>query len=181
MFSETCTIEDVKNKLVNDYTFYSFASDDDYDEFIESISEDVEILYFYPKIGKTGYEIIEAKDMVGLTDTETYLYWAEVYAICYEFLKFKEVVAGQLQTASQESIKVEGYSYSSGTSGSTGSSGNFSKRGYYNNFLKYFKLAGYDFAGLERTCTIFGTSDENTLDSSLSGTTKNILIRTVTP
>jgi hypothetical protein len=158
MFSATNTVEDVKSKLVNGYTFYSFASDNDYDEFIENIAEDVGILYFYPRIGSTEYARIVAKDKVGLDDYETYLYWAEVYAICYEFLRFKEYTAGQLQTSTQETIKVEGYSYSSGgVSGA--SSGNRSKKGYYNLFLKYFKLAGYDYSGLERTCTIFGTSD----------------------
>ena len=159
MLSETYTLEDVKAKLNNDFAFFDYANDDEFEEALISVSEDVKLLYLYPYISLTTYATIEAKDKLGYTLFDTYVYWAEVYSICYEFLRFKERTVGQLETASSsESLKVEGYSYqTSGGSGST-SQADFAKQEFWTMMLKYFKLAGYDMYGLERTCTIFGTS-----------------------
>jgi hypothetical protein len=166
MLSATWSIIDVKDRLVNTYDFYSYASDDDFETELETIAEDVVLQYFYPKIGQDAYEDIQIKDKIDLDETETYLYWAEVYTICNEFLKFKEVVSGQLQTSSQETLKVEGYSYSTGGS-SNSSPSQFSRRWYRDHMRSYWKLAGYDIMALERTCTIFGTSDSSTIDRTI--------------
>lgn len=158
MLSETYTIIDIKDKLQNIYSFYGYDSDEEFDSVLESVSEDVMRLYLYPKIGNTEYARIQALDKVDLTATEEYLYWGEVYAVCYEFLKSRTNTSGQLQSSANESLTVEGYSYK--TSQSSGSSPNDeSLRGFYDKMFSYFKLAGFNMMSLERTCTIFGDSE----------------------
>lgn len=159
MLSETYTLEDIKAKLVNDFAFFEYSNDDEFEDALIGVSEDVKLLYMYPYIGIEDYADIEEKDKVGLTLYETYLYWAEIYCICYEFLKSKERTEGQLETSSNaESLKVEGYSYSTGGGSNSFSKADFAKREFLDLMNKYFKLAGFDMWGLERTCTIFGTS-----------------------
>lgn len=150
MLSESHTINDVKIKLPS-YTFFSYDNVYDFEDRIISISEDVMRLYFYPRLGTAEYNRIAAKDKVSLTTSETNLYWAEVYAICYEFIEYKNVGSS---SSAQESLTVEGYSFktSSTTSGITLE--NFKKKMY-----DYFRLVGFDLFSLERTCTIFGGND----------------------
>jgi hypothetical protein len=164
MFSVNNTVVDVKERLENAYTYYSFATDEDFEAVLENISEDVMRIYFYPRIGITEYNRIAAKDKIDLTASEEYLYWAEIYGVCYEFLKFRGTVSGQLQTSGvNESLTVEGYSYKTGTN--TGSSLNdASLSGYRDKMFQFFKLAGFNLMALQRTCHIFGDSyDEEEL------------------
>jgi hypothetical protein len=158
MLSETRTLLDVKEKLQNIYSFYGYSSDEEFEGILESVSEDVMRIYFYPRLGVTYYETVQAKDAVDLELLEDYLYWAEVYSICYEFLKLKRTVSGQLQTSGNEKLQVEGYSYQTASSSGT-SPNDTTLNDYYDKMLTYFKLAGWDLMGLERTCTIFGTSN----------------------
>jgi len=161
MLSSSHTINDVRAKLSNPYTFYNFASDDEFNSVIESTCDDVYRLYFLPKYGASGYSIIQAKNKVGLNTTETYLYWAEVFMTCHMFLKDRTAVDGQLQNSNDETLTVEGYTHKIGSGGSGGASqGDYSLRSYWAKAYKYFKLGGIDIAQIERTCTIFGSSEE---------------------
>lgn len=157
MLSVSETISDVKYKLENIYSFYGYASDDELTIALESLSDDVMRLYFYPRIGKTEYDRIAALDHTDLTDYEENLYWAEVYTICYEFLKWRNAVIGQLQTGSDESLTVEGYSYRTSASSSS-SLNDKSYKFYQGKMFSFWSLAGYNINALERTCTIFGSS-----------------------
>lgn len=167
MLSETHTIADVRAKLSNDYAYYGFESGADFDAQIESICDDVYRLIFLPNIGETEYTRIQAKDRTSLTTIETYLYWAEVFMTCHEFLSARTAINGQLQNSSDETLTVEGYTHKIGSGGSGGASqGDYSNASYYGKAYSYFKLGGIDLAKIERTCTIFGEgeSDDTVLD-----------------
>lgn len=162
MLSETYTIEDIRAALRKTYDFYDYDSDDEFEADLVLTVEDVMRRYFYPKIGKTRYDEIAEKDKVDIdydTDpSELYLYWAEVYTVCYEFNKFKTRTDNQQQTSSDESLKVEGYSYTAKSSSSS-SQGDRATTDFWNMATDYWKNAGFDLNGLQRTCTIFGDSD----------------------
>ena len=159
MLSETNTIPDVKERLENIYSYYGFANDDDFENSLEVVANDVKILLFWPKLGPAEYTRIQNKDKVDLLQTEEYLYWAEVYAICYDFLKFRIRVNGQLQNSADEYLSVEGYAYSTRSSTSV-SPNDLALNSYKDKVLQFFKLAGYDIMALERTCTIFGVQPD---------------------
>jgi hypothetical protein len=156
VLSSTDTIAKVKEKLINDYLYFSFASDALFVTALTSISDDIVRTYFYPRIGQTEYNRIKAKNHVGLLEKEEALFWAEVYTICYEFLKWRVAKSGQLQTAGgSESLKVEGYTYSTGVSEGI-SENDKSLKFYYGQMFRYWMIAGFNLNALERTCTIFG-------------------------
>lgn len=156
MLSASDTITKVKEKLENDYTYFSYASDALFVAGLTSVSDDITRLYFYPRIGQTEYERIQAKDHTDLLENEENLFWAEVYTICYEFMKWRVAKVGQLQTAGgSESLQVEGYTYSVGASGGS-SLNDVSLKFYRSQMFQYWKLAGFNLASLERTCNIFG-------------------------
>ncbi|MCP4648807.1 MAG: hypothetical protein GY853_01825 [PVC group bacterium] len=166
MLSETYTIEDVKNRLRKPYSFYDFNSDDEFESTLITVSEDVKFLQMYPLVGTTGYGTIEDKDRVSLTAYEVYVYWAEIYYICYEFLKLDERTTGQRQTSSgSESLKVEGYQYQVNNSYGSKSQEDVSRGYFLEKARGYMKLAGFDMYSLERTCSIFGTTSASN-DSS---------------
>jgi hypothetical protein len=162
MLSSTYTIEDIKSRLKKTYDFYGYESEGDFEDDLETVVEDVMLLYFYPRIGKDRYDEIAAKDKTGIdydTDPEElYLYWAEVWTVCYEFNKFITRTDNQQQTSSKENLKVEGYSYES-DSGDSSSLGELATSDFWKKALKYWKRAGFNLGGLQRTCTIFGDDD----------------------
>lgn len=145
-------------KLEQTYDYYGFASDTLFVTSLTSVADDILRMMFVPKIGQTEYNVIKAKDKVGLTEYQTNLYWAEVFSICCEFLKEREAKSNQLQSNSNESLSVEGYSYKIGAASGTASPGDKSLRFYFDKMYTYWKLAGFDINALERTCTIFGDS-----------------------
>lgn len=158
MLSVSYTIIDVKDKLQNIYSYFGYSSDEEFTGILTSISEDVMRLYLYPRLGTTAYATLAAKDKTSITEVvEEALYWAEVYSICYEFLRFHMTVSGQIQTSGDEDLQVEGYSYKT-KAGSGASPNDKSLNGYMDKMLEYYKLAGYDIMSLQRTCTIFGDS-----------------------
>ena len=159
MLSSTNTITDVKSKLENVYSYYGFASDALFVTSLTSVADDIYRIMFVPKIGADEYTVIKAKDKVSLTEYEANLYWAEVFSICYYFLKEREAKTGQLQNNSSEDLSVEGYSYKLGTSMGSSSPGDNSSKFYHGKMYTYWKLAGFDLHALERTCTIFGDSN----------------------
>lgn len=158
MLSSTNTITDVKNKLENDYTFFGFSSDALFVNSITSVAEDVLRIRFIPTIGQREYDVIKAKNKVALTEYQTNLYWAEVFSICFDFLREREAKTSQLQSNSNESLSVEGYSYKIGSGSGSSSPGDKSSKFYFGKMYTYWKLAGFDLNALQRTCTIFGDS-----------------------
>lgn len=155
MLSATYTIADVKTKLVNDYLFFDYTGDALFVTALTSVAEDVERIYFVPRLGQDDYDEIADKDKVSLTPYETALYWAEVYTICVEFLKWQSAKAEQLRNYSNETLKVEGYSHQIST-GQGSSGADFSLKFYKDKMYMYWKYAGFDMFSLSRTCTIFG-------------------------
>lgn len=162
MLSETYTIEDIKSRLKKTYDYYNYTSEDEFQSDLELVIEDVMLAYFYPKIGKTRYDAIALKDKTGIDfdsdPSELYLYWAEVWTVCYEFNKFKTMTENQQQSGSDESLKVEGYSYTTRESSSSSKSEK-ATTDFWDRAAKNWKNAGFDINGLQRTCTIFGDDD----------------------
>jgi hypothetical protein len=157
MFSPTYTIVDVKLKLENDFSYFDYLSDTAFENGLTSVAEDVQRIYFLPRISQERYDKIKDKDKVDLTPWENALYWAEVYTICTEFLKWRAAKSAQLQSNSESTLKVEGYSFQSSAGG--GASGaDLSLRFYKDKMYAYWKYAGFDLMALMRTCTIFGDS-----------------------
>lgn len=167
MLSATYTVSDVKSRLVNTYDYFGYTSDAAFESAIETTAQDVMWLYFYPRIGDTEYDRIAAKDRSSLTNYETYLYWAEVYTICYEILRWVESIQSQLQTADSESLSVEGYSYSTKTSSGQSQRSTLSLRSYFDKMVSYWSMAGFNLNALQRTCTIWGDSDANDIDRTI--------------
>jgi hypothetical protein len=157
MLSATNTVTDVRAKLKNAYSFYGYTEQSQFDSDIALVGGDIYRLYFLPRIGASEYTRIAAKDRAGLSTLETYLYWAEVYAICFEFLKDTSAQRNQLQDSGSEMLRVEGYTYQTGSGGSRGGStnGDIAVGKYYNKMYKYFSLAGINISSIQRTCTIF--------------------------
>jgi len=162
MLSETYTIEDIKSRLKKTYDYYDYASDDEFESDLNLVVEDVMLSYFYPKIGKTTYDEIAVKDKTGIDfdsyPSELYLYWAEVWTVCYEFNKYKTMTENQQRNSSDESLKVEGYSYTTKESSSS-SKADKAVTDFWDKAMTYWKNAGFDIYGLQRTCTIFGADD----------------------
>ena len=156
MLSVTNSISDIKTKLENTYDYYGFSSDAEFTSAITSVLEDIYLEYFLSRVGSTEYTRIATKNKVGLTDYETYVYWAEVYITCSNFLKRKEAIQNQLQNQAQESLKVEGYQYSVGSGSGGTARGDKSVKYYFEQAYVMFKRAGFNIMSLERTSTIFG-------------------------
>jgi len=167
VLSATNTITSVKLKLKNDYTFFDYDSDALFVVDLTSVADDVRMISFYDKIGKTEYDRIALKDKVDLSQTEEYLYWAEVFTICLEFLQAKSAKSGQLYSSETGSkLTVEGYSYQTGSSEGS-SEGDLSEGFYFERAYSYWKLAGFDIMSLQRTCSIFGEQDYNTFGRTI--------------
>ena len=159
MLSETFTIEDVKDKLRKPYSFYDYDSDDEFESDLTGIAEEVKYLYIYPHVAPAEYSDIEDKDKAALTRYEAYVYWAEVYFICYEFITLDNRTRGQREDSTgSESLKVEGYQYAVNNSTGSNSQADESKNAFLRKAYAFMSKAGFDMYGLERTCSIFGTS-----------------------
>lgn len=157
MLSSTYTITDIKVALVQTYSYYGYSSDAEWTAELTTLLNYIYLDYFLERIGETSYSTISAKDKVSLTDYETYLYWAEVYITCHEFLREKRYQSGQLSSQSEESLKVEGYQHTVSAGASSGvSEGSRSEHHYFSKAFTMFKRAGYNIMALERTCTLFG-------------------------
>lgn len=168
MLSASYTISDVKSRLMNVYSYYGYTSDALFTAAIVNVANDVMVLYFYPKIGQTEYDRIALLNRSGLSTWETYLYWAEVWTICYSFLGARAAQTTQLQTSSNERLTVEGYTYQI-SAGSGASQGDSSYSFFKTKAFEFWALAGYNINSLQRTCTVFG-------DSSMIEPVENIII-----
>ena len=131
MLSATNTITDIKAKLRKDYVFFDFTSDA---LFIAALTDCVDTVKYddmIPFLGKdsvaiasqnlmgTGiysgesyYNEIAAKDKVSLTLTEQYIYKAEIWFACSEFIKTMSDDCIFAMNGGSVSESTKGYSYS---------------------------------------------------------------------
>jgi hypothetical protein len=159
MLSATNTIADIKARLENDYLFYGYSSDSVFTSALSMVAEDVYNSYYVPRLGVVEYARIATKNKISLSPNETYLYWAEVFLACYEFLKFKSASQNQLQSGGDETLRVEGYQHSISGGGGSASLGGKAISFYWENAYLYFKKAGFDLMAMMRSCTVFGDGD----------------------
>lgn len=135
MLSVTNSINDVKKKLRNDYSFFGFSTDALFVTEIEDCLDSVEFDYMYPLMGSEGaspvytnlleannvysgkgyYDYIKAKDKTNLILAEEYIYRAEVYFACAVFME--RMAQDEKFNSSGGSISIPGYSASGGQSG----------------------------------------------------------------
>lgn len=109
MLSSTNTLNDVKTKLVKGYDYYGYSSVSGFNDAITNYNSEAELFDMIPVIGQAYYDSIKAKNKVGLTLIETYLYWAEIYFTCFRFVSFYAQIDNQSSMGKSESIKIEGY------------------------------------------------------------------------
>ncbi len=148
MLSSTNSVTDVKARLSNTYDYYGFSTELAFTTAIEVALSNVMYLYLYEAIGSSYYATISAKDKVSLTETETYLYWGEVYYACCLFIESR---AANLSSASssntRERLKVEGYEHEieNGSSVDDNADGMLTAiREYYDMAINYMCRAGYN-------------------------------------
>jgi len=159
VLSSTYSIQDVKQKLVNDYSEFGLSTDVQFTEMVSGALQDAKFLLLYPNIGSSSYAVIQAKDkgvVSALTESQEYLYWAEVYFACSLFIRDINASTSATSNASSESLSVEGYSYSSTAESGTSTAGSGTIRSYFERGMNYLILAGYNPNALERGSSIFG-------------------------
>ncbi len=127
MLSTTNTIIDIKKKLKNDYSYYGYSTAKDFDSDLETAVDDAKYETLLPILQQGQYavisnaigyyDLIASKDKVDLTLSEGYIYRAEVYFACAQFMEDYARAENQSTLGDSESISVEGYSRS--VSGST--------------------------------------------------------------
>lgn len=168
MLSLTYSIQDVKTRLNSTYSDYGFSSETEYTNAIIIALDDVQLLWMYPAIGSTYYATIQAKDKVSLTELEAYLYWAEIYCAASGFLVSRSAaISLSSSTASSESLSVEGYSYEMSSSSGNATSYDVSINTFYDHFIHYMCLAGYNPHQLQRGGSVFGESRDLLADTTI--------------
>lgn len=155
MLSVTHSINDVKKRLINDYSAFQFNTPEEFEDLITMALENVKMQTLYSTLGKEFYDSIAAKDkgVSGpLTLEEEYIYLGEVYLASSEFLSLNQMRlegAGGSSESSSESLSVEGYSYSMNkASGTTVGVTGAAKMKYYLGGLEFLANAGYHVLGL---------------------------------
>lgn len=133
------TITDVKKEL-EVYSFYDYATDDEFVDAIKYASEEAErIIKKY--ISTAFYNTIQAKNKTGLEEyIENHIYQAEVYMICSMFLSLHDRKELFKRKAANESVSEGNVTHS--TSGPTGKA--MASSFYYTKAMKELSTAGYD-------------------------------------
>lgn len=161
MLSETYSVNDVKVRLVHDYSTFGYLNEADFTIAIINALEDTKLLRMFPHIGSAGYTVIQDKDkgvVEDLTESQEYVYWAEVFYACVEFLKLNAASTDSMNSSESESLSVEGYSYSS--SSGTNTENSMGVKEYLRKATKYMVYAGYNPYQLQKTSGIFGEGNE---------------------
>lgn len=166
MLSTTYSIGDAKKRLRSTYSDLGFASATEYDDYLIIAFEDAMLNSILPKIGQDSYDEIAAKDRIDLTSEEKYIYNAEVlYACCNLMMTVATYVASSSSSSSssQESLRVEGYDYETKTSSSSGTTttpAEDAARKFEALAQKNLVYAGYNVSSFQRTCNVFGDSED---------------------
>lgn len=158
MLSETYSIIDVKVKLEEPYSAYSFTNELQFNNAIRSALDDVELLWLNVMMGSAAYAVTEAKDKVDLTEKEKYLYWSEVYITCVSFLQRRiSKLATTTSNKSRENLEIEGYKYETSTEAGGGSVTEMGSavKEFYNKAVHFMCLAGYNPHNLQKGGNMF--------------------------
>ena len=167
MLSATNSVDDVKTYLENDYSDFGFASDALFEAAITRALTDVQYLIMYMVLGSSAYAVTAAKDKVGLSEKETYIYYAEVYYACAEFMKSRKSTESSIaSSADTERLQIEGYEYEV-TNGSGSSGGSSAKstsiKEYYDKAVGYLCRAGVNPHTLKKGDSIYASTDYFTI------------------
>ena len=140
MLSTTNSVNDLKTRIGNDYSFFGFADDSYYINSLQLALEDAMLEHMYPQITEGYYNLISAKDKVSLTKDENYIYRAEIFFAAYRFLNAQFQKDNQSSLGDSESIAVEGYnrSFSGGLNGLESTASSFLKQAKENLALAGF-------------------------------------------
>jgi len=84
MLSETSSIPDMKKELET-YDVYGYDKESDFQNDLEYALEIAEKDRMIPVIGENTYDSLAGQDKSGLSTTQLYVYWAEVYYSLAEF------------------------------------------------------------------------------------------------
>ena len=158
MLSATNTITDIKLTLINDYSYYGYSDDASFVSVLTRVVAEVKLLELVPYISSGYYDAIAAKDKVSLTEIEEYIYWAEIYYSCSNFLESLDTSS---ESSSGDSIKVEGYEYSDSSSVNSWSK---SASKYNKKAIRFMGMAGYNVLQIKRSGGLFYDDRQN--DSS---------------
>jgi hypothetical protein len=139
MLSATNSRTDLKKLLNTQYTEYGYTAEADYNTALDAALNLAMIMHMYPSIGESYYATILAKNKVGLTTTENYIYEAELRFAAYLFLN-------QIGNKEQQKRATEAISKSrSGVSASgNGRIGKYAAGGQLKkDAMDLMQLAGY--------------------------------------
>lgn len=138
MLSATHEINDMVDRLDIPNT-YGYIDEDEMKAALTTFIEDAMNDYMLPAIGSSRYNTIAAKDKTDLTDTETYLYNAEVWFSIAMFL----TTMGEHRTQKKDSTSVT-YSQAGVNKTYSGPNGMITSAGNYKNrAMKQMNNAGY--------------------------------------
>jgi hypothetical protein len=140
MLSASNTITDVKVHL-RPYAFYGLASDAAFSAILPTYVEEARLRYLLPALGAAEYNTIAAKDKVGLSEEQNYLYQAEVYISAGLFLESRDEQALQSFQGDSVSGSVDGVSRS--VSGIHNSGIRAAARALVQKGLSFMAFAGY--------------------------------------
>ena len=143
MLSATHSMQEMDTVLTADNIPYSAALRPA--GFVRALNEAM-LKYMYPFISSIDYTIIAALDRTGLSESQEYLFMAEVYFAVSIFIKGLALSDEYNRGGDSSSISIEGYSESvSGASGRSRIAGYYLSQGYL-----YLTLAGYEPMKLKR-------------------------------
>lgn len=138
MLSVTNEINDIIARLDIPNT-YGYIDLDEMKAALPTFIEDAMNDYMIPAIGTARYSAISDKDKTGLSETETYIYNAELWFSISMFL----LTMGQQRTQKKDSTSVT-YSQSGVNKTYSGPNGMITSAGYYHNrAMKQMNNAGY--------------------------------------
>lgn len=161
MLSATNTITDVKARL-STYSVYGYASEELLTAALTIVAADVKMDMMIPAIGDATYDDLAAKDKVGLSTTDEYVYWAEIFFILARFMSHEanKVIEG----AHGDSYSVGAQGYSQSVSGATSPGFTRVAWRHANQGKKYMAFAGYDVGlRLQRGGYFWTNTDSNLL------------------
>jgi len=168
MLSATYTITDIKTKLRNDYAFFGFATDN---AFIAALTDCVDIVKYddmlpylskssvnFPESqtlmvtgiysGEAYYNYIASKNKVGLLLGEQYIYKAEIWFACANFIGTMSDDCIFSMNGGSISESTKGYSYSVSDIKNSGKQEIVKQ--YYEKAITSLKSAGIDTNSLYR-------------------------------
>lgn len=155
MLSVTNTVDDIKKKLRNGFAFYKFADDAAFVAAIEESVDTVKYSEMIPYMGKESgiynaescYNSIADKDKIGLNLIEQYIYKAETWFSCSEFVESNANDELYQLSGNSISISIPGFSRDIEGAGITKKT---VSSYYYSKGFEMINLAGFKVSSLYR-------------------------------